>query len=141
MDIYIKIFVLIMLIIFSVEDILYREISVKVILVFLLMGIGIRVYDNTLLSTEIFWGIFIGMIIIASSIILAGNIGVGDGIIFVLTGLFLGIADNLRILIFSVTISGIIGGLLIILKIKKKDYKMPFTVFILTFVALFVKLF
>ena len=71
------------------------------------------------------------MIIIASSIILAGNIGVGDGIIFVLTGLFLGIADNLRILIFSVTISGIIGGLLIILKIKKKDYKMPFTVFIL----------
>lgn len=131
MDIYIKIFVLIMLIIFSVEDILYREISVKVILVFLLMGIGIRVYDNTLLSTEIFWGIFIGMIIIASSIILAGNIGVGDGIIFVLTGLFLGIADNLRILIFSVTISGIIGGLLIILKIKKKDYKMPFTVFIL----------
>lgn len=120
-----------MLIIFSVEDILYREISVKVILVFLLMGIGIRVYDNTLLSTEIFWGIFIGMIIIASSIILAGNIGVGDGIIFVLTGLFLGIADNLRILIFSVTISGIIGGLLIILKIKKKDYKMPFTVFIL----------
>lgn len=131
MDIYFKIFVLIMLIIFSVEDILYREISVKVILVFLLMGIGIRVYDNTLLSTEIFWGIFIGMIIIASSIILAGNIGVGDGIIFVLTGLFLGIADNLRILIFSVTISGIIGGLLIILKIKKKDYKMPFTVFIL----------
>ena len=131
MDIYIKIFVLIMLIIFSVEDILYREISVKVILVFLLMGIGIRVYDNTLLSTEIFWGIFIGMIIIASSIILAGNIGVGDGIMFVLTGLFLGIADNLRILIFSVTISGIIGGLLIILKIKKKDYKMPFTVFIL----------
>lgn len=131
MDIYIKIFVLIMLIIFSVEDMLYREISVKVILVFLLMGIGIRVYDNTLLSTEIFWGIFIGMIIIASSIILAGNIGVGDGIIFVLTGLFLGIADNLRILIFSVTISGIIGGLLIILKIKKKDYKMPFTVFIL----------
>ena len=131
MDIYIKIFVLIMLIIFSVEDILYREISVKVILVFLLMGIGIRVYDNTLLSTEIFWGIVIGMIIIASSIILAGNIGVGDGIIFVLTGLFLGIADNLRILIFSVTISGIIGGLLIILKIKKKDYKMPFTVFIL----------
>ena len=131
MDIYIKIFVLIMLIIFSVEDILYREISVKVILVFLLMGIGIRVYDNTLLSTEIFWGIFIGMIIIASSIILAGNIGVGDGIIFVLTGLFLGIADNLRILIFYVTISGIIGGLLIILKIKKKDYKMPFTVFIL----------
>lgn len=131
MDIYTKIFVLIMLIIFSVEDILYREISVKVILVFLLMGIGIRVYDNTLLSTEIFWGIFIGMIIIASSIILAGNIGVGDGIIFVLTGLFLGIADNLRILIFSVTISGIIGGLLIILKIKKKDYKMPFTVFIL----------
>lgn len=120
-----------MLIIFSVEDMLYREISVKVILVFLLMGIGIRVYDNTLLSTEIFWGIFIGMIIIASSIILAGNIGVGDGIIFVLTGLFLGIADNLRILIFSVTISGIIGGLLIILKIKKKDYKMPFTVFIL----------
>ena len=120
-----------MLIIFSVEDILYREISVKVILVFLLMGIGIRVYDNTLLTTEIFWGIFIGMIIIASSIILAGNIGVGDGIIFVLTGLFLGIADNLRILIFSVTISGIIGGLLIILKIKKKDYKMPFTVFIL----------
>ena len=120
-----------MLIIFSVEDLLYREISVKVILVFLLMGIGIRVYDNTLLSTEIFWGIFIGMIIIASSIILAGNIGVGDGIIFVLTGLFLGIADNLRILIFSVTISGIIGGLLIILKIKKKDYKMPFTVFIL----------
>ena len=119
-----------MLIIFSVEDILYREISVKVILVFLLMGIGIRVYDNTLLSTEIFWGIFIGMIIIASSIILAGNSGVGDGIIFVLTGLFLGIADNLRILIFSVTISGIIGGLLIILKIKKKDYKMPFTVFI-----------
>ena len=98
-----------MLIIFSVEDMLYREISVKVILVFLLMGIGIRVYDNTLLSTEIFWGIFIGMIIIASSIILAGNIGVGDGIIFVLTGLFLGIADNLRILIFSVTISGIIG--------------------------------
>ena len=131
MDIYTKIFVLIMLIIFSVEDLLYREISVKVILVFLLMGIGIRVYDNTLLSTEIFWGIFIGMIIIASSIILAGNIGVGDGIIFVLTGLFLGIADNLRILIFSVTISGIIGGLLIILKIKKKDYKMPFTVFIL----------
>ena len=131
MDIYIKIFVLIMLIIFSVEDMLYREISVKVILVFLLMGIGIRDYDNTLLSTEIFWGIFIGMIIIASSIILAGNIGVGDGIIFVLTGLFLGIADNLRILIFSVTISGIIGGLLIILKIKKKDYKMPFTVFIL----------
>ena len=131
MDIYINIFVLIMLIIFSVEDMLYREISVKVILVFLLMGIGIRVYDNTLLSTEIFWGIFIGMIIIASSIILAGNIGVGDGIIFVLTGLFLGIADNLRILIFSVTISGIIGGLLIILKIKKKDYKMPFTVFIL----------
>ena len=131
MDIYIKIFVLIMLIIFSVEDMLYREISVKVILVFLLMVIGIRVYDNTLLSTEIFWGIFIGMIIIASSIILAGNIGVGDGIIFVLTGLFLGIADNLRILIFSVTISGIIGGLLIILKIKKKDYKMPFTIFIL----------
>ena len=52
--------------------------------------------------------------------------GVGDGVVFLCLGIFLGLSGNLRLLFFSLLIAAIAGGVYAIVTKKGIKAKIPF---------------
>lgn len=77
-----------------------------------------------------FSGVLIGIVLMAVSIVSRGQIGVGDGILFVVSGMLLGLYENIVLLFLSLITASFVGvGLLILRKGSRKD-KLPFAPFV-----------
>ena len=62
---------------------------------------------------EMLTGVLAGSFILILSRLTKGRIGMGDGIIFMLTGLYLGLIDNLLLMCISFSLAGIWGLFLV----------------------------
>ncbi len=75
-------------------------------------------------------GVAIGLVLLALSKLLKGQIGPGDGIIVCITGFCLGFHDNLNLLFYGLTISALLSlSLLLLRKAGGKD-SIPFVPFL-----------
>lgn len=80
---------------------------------------------------DIVGGIFIGIALYLLSVITGGKIGKGDGVLFMVTGVYLGFWNNLMMLWIACVMAGIVGtGMVVVFK-KNKNYKLPFVPFVL----------
>ena len=91
----------------SLEDIKSRQITVMVTLGSALAGL-----------------------ILLFSVLSKGKIGQGDGIVFMLTGLYLGVEKNLALMLLSFVLAGCWAFLLIIFLHRDKKEKIPFIPFL-----------
>lgn len=98
-----------------------------------LLGLSIVfVVCNFILEKGIFeWlsGIVIGIVLLVVSIITSGRIGAGDALVYVLTGIVLGIYKNLELLILALFFASIASAILIFVKHVGKNYRIPFLPF------------
>jgi leader peptidase (prepilin peptidase)/N-methyltransferase len=96
--------------------------------IFLTLFLGQEVSDRLL-------GSLIGIVMVVISRFTDGALGEGDGWFFAVSGLFLDFFTNLRLLVYSVFLSGIVcGGIYIYFLIKGKDIKkasVPFLPFLI----------
>ena len=60
------------------------------------------------------------------------GMSVGDGCLFVMTGLFLGIWENLVLLLLASVLAGIGSAVLLFFRKKKKKERIPFVPFVFT---------
>ncbi|CVI65111.1 Type IV leader peptidase family protein [Clostridiales bacterium CHKCI001] len=72
----------------------------------------------------------IGVVLLAIARISSQSIGYGDGIIFLILGLWIGFWDTLSLLFFSLVLSSLVSAYLMIIRRKQRNYKIPFIPFV-----------
>ena len=78
----------------------------------------------------ILFSMIIGVTLLVAAKISNQRIGYGDGIIFLILGLWIGFWDGISLLFFSLILSSIISVYLIIVSRKGRDYRIPFNPFV-----------
>jgi len=119
------------LLICSYTDIRNNEIYLKVLLPFFLAGVIIAAASGPEAVITALTGTAAGIALLIISRITKGAIGEGDGLILVVTGIFLGFSENLRLLTFALFLSALFSVGAMILKGWKKDRELPFVPFLL----------
>ncbi len=76
-------------------------------------------------------GMCIGGILCVCALVSRDNIGLGDGFLFVVTGIYLGLWGNLVLLFLAVISCAAAGGILVLLKKCTRKQTLPFAPFVL----------
>ncbi len=119
------------LIICSYTDIKMKEIYFKVLLPFFLTGVIAAAVSGREAVLAALLGAAAGIALLLLSFITRGAIGEGDGLVLVVTGVFLGISENLRLLTFALFLSALFSVGAMIIKGWKRDRELPFVPFLL----------
>jgi len=113
----------------SIEDIREKKITVMVTLLSGIIGISLHLFFQNQSIYEMLTGVLAGSFILILSRLTKGRIGMGDGIIFMLTGLYLGLIDNLLLMCISFSLAGIWGLFLVFIKSNSRSERNPFIPF------------
>ena len=115
---------------FAIEDIRKKQISVMQLLLSAGMGIGLIFWkgQNTLVGMML--GAMIGLVIIGVGILTREGIGLGDGFVFMVTGIFLGPADNVKLLFLSLLYAAIFSLGILVCKKGNRKREIPFIPFV-----------
>lgn len=122
--------ILIILSVFSIEDMKKRRIHLLLVVMAAALGVLYQIFWGALTFTEILGGIFVGVILLALGRLTGEAIGYGDGLVFLVTGVFLGGLENLSLLFTSLTIAFIFSSIQIIIRKKTAKDEIPFIPFI-----------
>lgn len=126
----------------SVVDIRKKKIPLILMLVLIGFAFIMHFLYGRLSIIEMAFGAVIGVFLLIISLLSHEKIGLGDGIIFVAVGLFLGFFGSLMVLWYSSLISAIAGLVILIVKKKKKegieDVTLPFAPCVLVGIILYV---
>ena len=114
----------------SIEDIRQRKITVTITLFSGILGIFLHILFQNRSIYEMMLGAVPGMFILALGYVTEVKIGMGDGAVFMLTGLYLGIWENLILMLLTFFLAGIWGLFLFTAGRKKKTECMPLIPFL-----------
>lgn len=117
----------------AIYDIRKREIQLEcsaVVAVLLAMKQVCLVFRGEASAGAAFLGILIGALLIGISIFTKGEIGIGDGILFVISGLLFGIYENGVLLFLSLFFTAIASGILVLSRRVGRKYTLPFAPFV-----------
>ena len=96
-----------------------------------LFGIGVQLCLGGLSVTEMVCATLPGVACLLLSLVTKGSIGAGDGMVLIMTGIFLGFWENLNLLVCSLMLSGILALFLLVLKKKRRNDRLPMLPFVL----------
>ena len=82
------------------------------------------------LLSGIFLGALPGVFLIVTGFITGWQIGPGDGVVFVITGMMLGLFMNLILLLGALALAGVGGGVYMLWKKKGRHMEIPFLPFV-----------
>ena len=107
----------------------------KINIYFLLTGGIIRLlfhlYSMELSIIEILLGMGIGMMILFFGLWSGGSVGRADGMILVVSGIFLGFEKNVEVFVMGLFLAGITSLFLSVIRRKGRTYRIPFAPFLL----------
>lgn len=126
-----KSIVLIMLAACSCQDILHRKILIQWLVYFSIAGILCWMILTKQPVTMLIPGVIPGFAFLIFSFVTHGSIGIGDGILLMALGIYLGAAMTVRIIVYAVFLSAFYALFLYFGKKKGRDYEMPFVPFLL----------
>lgn len=115
------------------QDIKRKEMSVWPILVFGVIGIAglsLRLKGFPTVP-EALAGAAVGAAVMAVSHLAKGAIGMGDGMLLAVTGLYLGFWDNMGIFLCGAFLAAILSAILLLMKKATKKTEYPFAPFLL----------
>lgn len=127
---YINSFIIAILLITAIQDIRTKTISLWLIVMGMIIVLVYTIYLRVNFLIPI-GGILVGVLVVIISIATKGKIGMGDGLILMVTGINLGFWRNLEMFLYSLCIAAIISIILLIFKKVKKKDSLPFVPFIL----------
>lgn len=122
----VKVIVIAMLAIESISDIRTQTVSLIRLIAFALLGITINYCMEYQSIWSVVGGLVVGVVLLGYALISKGSVGVGDGVVFLCLGIFLGLSGNLRLLFFSLIVAAIAGGIYAIITKKGIKAKIPF---------------
>lgn len=112
-------------------DIKTKSVSFKVLLAYGVLGVlNIFSFDKQNLFTAL-GGAFIGVLVLVLSKLTRGGIGMGDGLLLIVTGLFWGTWKNTELLLGSFFFAALFSIILLIAKKADRKKEIPFIPFLL----------
>lgn len=106
----------------SIEDIRDKKITISVSIISGIVGVFLHLLFQNKSIYSMLFGMAAGAGILLLSLCSEGRVGAGDGIVFMMTGLYLGIMENLMLMLLSFSMAGIWGICMLCLgKIDKND--------------------
>ncbi len=128
------------LLICAVTDICRGVIYLRVIIPFSLLGVLLYLLFPGVSLPEELAGVALGILILCLSHFTGGKIGTGDGLLVMVSGLFLGIFDNLQFLMLGMLLAALLSVVLLVLKKADRKTTLPFAPFLMVSYAM-IKLF
>lgn len=114
----------------SIEDIREKKITVNITLFSGIIGVFLHLLFQNQSIYEMLAGTLPGVFIFLISYLTKGKIGMGDGMVFMLTGLYLGFGKNMTLMAITFLLAGVFGLYLLIQKETGADKKMPLMPFL-----------
>lgn len=114
----------------TIKDIRSKSISLPLVIVSCACLILIMPFNNVITIKSAILGTLVGLFIILVSKLTKGQIGIGDGIILLATGLGLGIWDNIALLTFALFLSAICCVILLAFRLVNLKMTIPFIPFL-----------
>lgn len=114
----------------SIEDIRDRKITVTVTLFSGILGVLQHLLFQNQSIYAMLAGVIPGLGILGISYFSKGKIGVGDGMVFMLTGLYLGFFNNLMLMCISFFLAGVWGIFLLLMRRCGEEERMPLIPFL-----------
>lgn len=111
-------------------DIKRKEISIVYLLVFGLAGMVCVLFRSQMHILEAFAGMGLGLVLMGISKITKGGIGLGDGGVLCVTGLYLGFGENLEIFFMGLLFAALASTYLIVVKKIGRKTQIPFIPFL-----------
>lgn len=115
----------------SIEDIRQRQITITITLFSGILGVLLHLIFQNKSIYEMLAGMLPGIFLLAVSLLTSGGIGMGDGMVFMLTGLYLGLAENLFLMIFSFLLAAAAGLFVLAIQRDKGNERLPLVPFLL----------
>ena len=113
------------------EDFKKKEVRVIPILMFGIVGMLLHLYAPTCSIRSVLLGCFLGAAIMAFSCLSRGSIGMGDGILLAVTGVYLGGEGNLELFLTGLAFAAAWSLAMLALKKKKGKDEIAFVPFLL----------
>lgn len=115
----------------TVEDLKKKELTLTHILVFGIGGMVLHIIQPNCSIVSVLCGMAIGLLMIGISILTRGNVGLGDGILLLVTGIYLGGYDNLQLLLTGLFFAACWSLGLLLFRKKKRNEQIAFVPFLL----------
>lgn len=115
----------------SLEDVKRKRLTVIYILMFGVSGIMLHLIAPVCSIYSILWGMLLGIALILLSVATRGSVGMGDGILLMVTGVYLGGPGNLELFMTGLLLSALWSLGLLVLKKKGRKEEIAFAPFLL----------
>lgn len=125
------IFMSVFLVLNTIWDIRTKKLPVILLICFGMAGIIINIILPEYSIKELAFGIAIGVVLWSISYVTVGQIGNGDGLLFVVTGIFIGGMNNFVLLLWATVFCALAAGVLLLIKRVNKKDRIPFVPFVL----------
>lgn len=120
-----------MLALCTAQDMKKRQIRLNFVLVFGILGVFFHMLWRMLSIGNILLGMSVGAALLLLSVLTKGGIGVGDALILVVTGIYLGLEKNLELFLFGLFLCSMWSLCLLVLRKKSRKDSIPFVPFLL----------
>ena len=115
----------------SYEDLKTRQVRVIEVLIFGVFGIFFNLICKPHTAISVLGGVLVGAGVYIFSIFSKEKIGKGDGLIVMVTGLYLGFRSTLYLLWISSVLAAMVGTVFIKRHGEKMDFELPFVPFLM----------
>ena len=114
----------------SIEDIKTKRVSAFYLLGFAIVAIYLQFWHIHLSPASVIGGAALGLIFVGVTIVRMDAMGLGDGLVLMVVGIFLGFRESMEIIVIAVFLVAIYGIFLIIVKKKDRKTEIAFIPFI-----------
>lgn len=115
----------------SLEDVKQKKLTVLYILMFGVGGVFLHLVAPVCSIYSMLWGMLLGLALILVSMVTRGSVGLGDGILLVVTGVYLGGSKNLELFMIGLLLAALWSLGLMVVKKKKGKEEIAFVPFLL----------
>lgn len=122
---------LIFLAVVAYQDWKEKQINVYVLLAAALAGGVLQVGVRRSSIWDILLGICVGVMVLILAWATRGSIGAGDGMLLMVSGIFLGFWRNISMFMTALAMVGAVALFMITVKKKGRNYRLPFAPFLL----------
>ena len=127
-----------MLLLFSVEDVRKKRIDILPLLAFSVIGAIYQTVTRDSTIPEICGGMLLGVGLLGIAKMTGESLGYGDGLLFLVTGIYLGGWDNCSLLMTSLVLAFVFAIIQILVRKKSAKSEIPFVPFVLSAYVLYL---
>ena len=120
-----------MLTLCSAQDIKKKQIRLNMVLFFGILGILLHMLWRMQSIENLLLGMSVGVVLLFLSVLTGGRIGAGDAVLLIVTGIYLGLEQNLELFFCGLFMCSMCSLVLFVLRKKGRKDSVPFVPFLL----------